>query len=72
MGMYAPASDDGGDAGQYGNDQQIQPQMSGMGGYGEMQQPANPYHAAYQPSPHATRYMTSPSPAAWQTQVAQY
>ncbi|EFJ46717.1 hypothetical protein VOLCADRAFT_105381 [Volvox carteri f. nagariensis] len=40
MGLYAPASDDGGDAGQYGNDQQIQPQMAG---YGDMQQPVAQY-----------------------------
>ncbi|GLC52193.1 hypothetical protein PLESTB_000593500 [Pleodorina starrii] len=66
MGMYAPASDDGGDARQYGNDQQIQPQMSGLGGYGEMQQPVNPYHGVYQPNPHGNRYVASPSAAAWQ------
>ncbi|GLI69667.1 hypothetical protein VaNZ11_014345 [Volvox africanus] len=70
LGMYAPPSDDVGDAGQYGNDQQIQPQMSG---YGDMQQPVNPYHGAYQPSPSAKRFMTSPSRSpAWQDQVMQY
>ncbi|PNW71418.1 hypothetical protein CHLRE_16g653450v5 [Chlamydomonas reinhardtii] len=44
------------------------PQMP-MGG---QQAGGNPYSAAYQQSPHATRYMTSPAPAQWQGQQAQY
>ncbi|GIM16042.1 hypothetical protein Vretimale_18670 [Volvox reticuliferus] len=70
LGLYAPPSDDGGDARQYGNDQQIQPQMSG---YGDMQHPVNPYHGAYQPSPNAKPLMTSPSRLpVWRDQVMQY
>ncbi|KAG2451877.1 hypothetical protein HYH02_003652 [Chlamydomonas schloesseri] len=51
-------------------------QQQGLGAYPDVPQMpqagGNPYSAAYQQSPHATRYMTSPAPAQWQGQQAQY